>query len=82
MAAVEFPVEALGSAVGNGAWCWAPGPSLSPRSRVCFRAGERLPAHCAIVVMARDYGDRIAVAVPGVGDCFQTEARPRAALWR
>jgi hypothetical protein len=31
MAAVEFPVEALGSAIGDGAWFLAPGRSRFPR---------------------------------------------------
>jgi hypothetical protein len=40
--------------------------SFFPRSPVCFQAGERLPAHCAMAAlsedrrsaMARDFGDR------------------------
>jgi hypothetical protein len=39
MAAVEFPVEALGTAVGDGAWFWAScrsrfPPGLPPASRL------------------------------------------------
>jgi hypothetical protein len=63
MAAVEFPGEAPGSGIGNGAWFWALGRPRFPRG---------LPsAHCAMAAISedqrssvgsRDFGDRIAFA--------------------
>jgi hypothetical protein len=61
MAAVEFPVEALGCGQLSPLVLGVPSLLFSRRSSVCFQAGERLPAHCAMVAMARDFEDRIAV---------------------
>jgi hypothetical protein len=58
MAAVEFPVEALGTAVGDGAWFWASGRSRFPAvSHLIPKigAGERLPGHCPMVAISEDW---------------------------
>jgi hypothetical protein len=43
MAAVEFPIEPLGTAVSDGAWLWASARSRSP---ACFQA-ENIPLRTA-----------------------------------
>jgi hypothetical protein len=73
MAAVEFPVEALGTAVSDGAWFWAPGRSrfpcgLPPASGLELASLRTAPRRrCPKIggvqsAMARDFGERIALA--------------------
>jgi hypothetical protein len=43
MTSVEFPIEALGTAVIDGAWLWAPGRSRFPRD---LPPASRLESAC------------------------------------
>jgi hypothetical protein len=84
MAAVEFPVEAFGTAVRDGAWFWASG-----RSR--FSRGLP-PAHCAMAALSEDRRSSVSgQRWPWFWGSdrsrksalyFQTEDRLRTAVWR
>jgi hypothetical protein len=82
MAAVEFPVEAPGSGIGDGAWLWASGRSRFPRGLP--------PAHCAMAVLSEDRRSSVSgqpwrvilvlgsLPLPQKSTlCFQTEDRVR-----
>jgi hypothetical protein len=77
---VEFPVEGLGSGLGNGAWFWASGRSRFAHGLLLASglesAGLRIAPwqRCPKIGSAQsavshgcDFGDRIALAAPEVG---------------
>jgi hypothetical protein len=85
MAAVESPVEAPASGIGDGAWFWASGRSRFPHGL--------LPAHCAMAALSEDRRSSVSgqpwrvILVLGSLTlrqkstlCFQTEDRSIAHL--
>jgi hypothetical protein len=92
MAAVELPVEALGSEIGDGTWFWAAGRPRFPRRLPPAFGLQRLPADRAMAVLSEDRWSSVSgqpsPVIFGIQSlplprklalCFQTENRLRTA---